>query len=122
MKRLMDRSLRSRIRRSTPASWDSTTVIRRFRDGGRVEIPAEITDAISVDPRICHGKPCFKSTRIMVATVLELLEAGHSYQEIRKGYPTLTPRHLRAALRLACHTVEQGWFAPCPTASHAAAR
>ena len=37
-----------------------------------------VSDYIAIDPDICHGKPCFKGTRVMVATVLELMEAGQS--------------------------------------------
>jgi uncharacterized protein (DUF433 family) len=60
-----------------------------------------IEDYISVDPEVCHGKPCFKGTRIMVASVLELLEAGQSVAQIIEGYPGLAPAHVQAALHLA---------------------
>ena len=58
---------------------------------------------ISVDPNICHGKPCFKGTRIMVWQILELLEAGVSVQEITSptDFPQLTPEHIKAALHYA---------------------
>lgn len=74
---------------------------------------------VTVDPRICHGKPCFTGTRIMVSTVLELLESGKSYREIRKGYPSLTPRHIQAALHLAHQVLEQGTYVSFHSASHA---
>ena len=63
----------------------------------------EIQDYISVDPRICHGKPCFKGTRIMVYLVLELLEAGVPVEEIigPNYYPQLTRKHIEAALHYA---------------------
>ena len=31
----------------------------------------DIWKYISVDPQVCHGKPCFRGTRIMVSTVVE---------------------------------------------------
>ena len=31
---------------------------------------------IVVDPKICHGKPTFRGTRIMVADVLEMVASG----------------------------------------------
>ena len=43
----------------------------------------------------------------MVSTVLELLESGQPYQEIRKGYPSLTQNHIRAALHFAHQLLEQ---------------
>ena len=63
----------------------------------------DIRDYISVDPHICHGKPCFKGTRIMVYLVLELLEAGVPVEEIIGSdyYPQLTRKHIEAALHYA---------------------
>lgn len=62
---------------------------------------------ITVDPRICHGKPCFKGTRVMVSTILELLESGQDLKEIRKGYPSMRREHIQAALHLAHELVER---------------
>lgn len=58
---------------------------------------------ITTDPNVCHGKPCFKGTRIMVYLVLELLEAGVPVEEIigRNYYPQLTRKHIEAALHYA---------------------
>jgi len=30
-------------------------------------------DLISIDPLICHGQPCVKGTRVLVAVVLDAL-------------------------------------------------
>ena len=61
---------------------------------------------ISVDPAICHGKPCFKGTRIMVYLILEMLEADATAAEIREAYPNLTPEHVKAALHYAARVLE----------------
>ncbi|MDP3993380.1 MAG: DUF433 domain-containing protein [bacterium] len=63
-----------------------------------------------VDPKICHGKPCFKNTRIMVHLVLELLAAGLKPEEIieKKYYPQLTIDHIKAALKYAAEVSEAG--------------
>ena len=58
----------------------------------------EIRDYISIDPNICHGKPCFKGTRLRVHLVLEMLEAGHSSSDIQHAYPPLTSEHVKAAM------------------------
>jgi len=65
--------------------------------------PMNVADYIVADPRICHGKPTFKGTRIMVYLVLELLEAGVAVDEIIGDdyYPQLTRRHIEAALHYA---------------------
>jgi len=57
---------------------------------------------ISVRSDVCHGKPCIEGTRIMVAQILELLEAGKSFQEIMTDYfPDITPEDIQACLRYA---------------------
>lgn len=83
--------------------------------------PLDWRDYVSIDPDICHGKPCFKGTRIMVATVLEFLEAGGGYRDIKAGYPSLTPRHIQAALQFARESVQYGKVATFHAARHAVA-
>ncbi len=56
---------------------------------------------ISVDPEVCHGKPCIKGTRIMVSIVLDYLRAGETHEEIIRQYPTLKPQDIDAALGYA---------------------
>ena len=67
---------------------------------------------ISVNPEICHGKPCFKGTRIMVSLLLEMMEAGQTTQDILAGFPELDRRHLQAALHFAAQAVDSGLFTP----------
>ena len=59
------------------------------------------TDYITVDPAICHGKACFRGTRIMVSVVLDNLADGLSPEEIRKSYPSLTPQAIQAGMSYA---------------------
>jgi len=42
----------------------------------------DFMDRISVDPKVCHGQPCIKGTRIMVYLILELLESGLGAEQI----------------------------------------
>ncbi|MBI2106267.1 DUF433 domain-containing protein [Candidatus Woesearchaeota archaeon] len=59
----------------------------------------EINKFIVVDSEICHGKPTFKGTRIMVWQVLEMLEAGCNIKEIRSSFiRPLTEKQIKAAL------------------------
>ena len=37
---------------------------------------------ITIDPEICHGKPCIRGLRYPVETILELLSAGMKHEEI----------------------------------------
>ena len=53
---------------------------------------------ITVDPKVCHGKPCFRGTRVLVSVVLDNFAAGVPEAEILASYPSLTGESLRAAL------------------------
>ena len=67
----------------------------------------KINDYIVADTEICHGKPTFKGTRIMVYTILEMLEAGATVKEIIEAYPSLTKRHIKVALEFAAQLTER---------------
>jgi uncharacterized protein (DUF433 family) len=47
------------------------------------------------------GKPVFKGTRVTVQHVLEELGGGMSIADLLDNYPTLKPRHIRAAMQFA---------------------
>ena len=51
------------------------------------------TSGISINPKVCHGKPCIRGTRVMVSVVLDNLDAGLMAAEIVASYllPTVTP-------------------------------
>jgi uncharacterized protein (DUF433 family) len=61
----------------------------------------EINKYIVADPQICHGKPTFKGTRIMVWQVLDMLEAGATPHRIFQAFPSLGSAHIKAALSYA---------------------
>jgi len=60
-----------------------------------------INDRISIDPNVCHGKPCVRGTRIMVDNILGLLAGGYDFVRIREGYPQLTDEDIVAAIEYA---------------------
>lgn len=66
----------------------------------------EINEYVVADSEICHGKPTFKGTRVMVWQVLEMLEAGMSAEEIIEGFPSLTKEHIKAALHYAASLIK----------------
>ena len=66
-----------------------------------------MNDRIVSSPQILGGKPCVKGTRIPVYMVLELVEAGLSFHEIRaKYYPQLSEEDIRACLAYARQIVQ----------------
>ena len=55
-------------------------------------------EKISIDPRVCFGKPCIQGTRIWVSLVLDLLSAGLSIEEILEEYPQLSREDVLACV------------------------
>jgi len=56
---------------------------------------------ISIDPEICHGKPCIKGTRIPVYLILEMIEHGLSFKEILEEYPHIQIEDIKACINFA---------------------
>jgi len=56
---------------------------------------------ITMDPQICHGKPVIRGLRYPVETVLELMSAGMSIDEILADYEDLEREDLLAVLAFA---------------------
>lgn len=61
----------------------------------------ELSDRITLDAGICHGKPCIRGLRYPVQTILELLSSGMTLEEILKDYPDLEPEDIQACLQYA---------------------
>ena len=62
-------------------------------------------DRITADPEVVHGKPAIRGTRIMVQTVLELLAAGATFEELLAEYDELERDDILAALEYGSLTV-----------------
>ena len=56
---------------------------------------------ITIDPAICHGKPVIRGLRYPVETMLELLSAGMTIDEILADYPDLEREDILAVLAFA---------------------
>jgi len=59
------------------------------------------------NPEVMGGRPCIRGLRVTVGTVVGLLAAGHSNDEILQAYPYLEPDDLRAALSYAAWRAEE---------------
>ena len=57
-----------------------------------------LLERISVNPKVCFGKPCIKGTRIWVSLILDFLASGHSIEEILGEYPSLQREDILAAI------------------------
>jgi uncharacterized protein (DUF433 family) len=57
-----------------------------------------LLERISIDPRICAGKPCIKGTRIWVSLILDFLADDMTEAELLAEYPGLTHEDVLAAI------------------------
>ena len=60
-----------------------------------------LIDRITIDPQICHGKPCVRGLRYPVEFLLELLSSGMTHDEILADYDDLERDDLLAVLKYA---------------------
>jgi uncharacterized protein (DUF433 family) len=61
----------------------------------------ELLTRITINPDIMHGKPCIRNLRYPVETILELLSAGMTHEEILADYEDLERDDILAALAFA---------------------
>jgi uncharacterized protein (DUF433 family) len=61
----------------------------------------ELLSRITIDPDICHGKPCIRGLRYPVEFLLELLSSGMTIDEILADYEDLERNDLYASLTFA---------------------
>jgi uncharacterized protein (DUF433 family) len=58
-------------------------------------------ERITIDPEICHGKPCIRGMRYPVESMLEYLAGGDSIEEVLREFPDLEREDLLACLEFA---------------------
>jgi len=64
-------------------------------------------ERISIDPNVCHGKPCIKGTRIMVWIIVDYLANGDTVEDVLAAYPSLTREDVQAALAYAAEMTRE---------------
>src|SRR3954453_13242626 len=72
----------------------------------RVKDMSAILSRITIDPVICHGKPCVRGLRYPVEMLLELLSAGMTIEEILADYEDLERDDLLAVLAFAARLAQ----------------
>lgn len=60
-----------------------------------------LLERITLDPNICHGKPCIRGLRYPVEFILELLGSGMSTEDILTDYDDLEREDILAVLLYA---------------------
>jgi len=60
-----------------------------------------LLERISIDPQICHGKPCIRGMRWTVEIILDMLASEMSSKEILEDHPELQKEDILACLYYA---------------------
>ncbi|MCF0051440.1 DUF433 domain-containing protein [Dyadobacter chenwenxiniae] len=58
-------------------------------------------ERITIDPDICHGKPCVRGMRWPVEVVIDMLGSGMLINEILEDHPELEREDIFACLNYA---------------------
>ena len=69
---------------------------------------------ITIDPAIMGGRACIRGLRVTVGTILGLLAAGRSRDEILRAYPYLEGADIDEALAYAAWRLEEREVALTP--------
>jgi uncharacterized protein (DUF433 family) len=64
-------------------------------------IDENLLSRITVDPEICHGKPCLHGLRYPVETILEYLAGGDSVEALLAEFPDLEREDILACLEFS---------------------
>ena len=61
---------------------------------------------MTVDPKVCFGKPTIRGMRIRVSDVLSMLASGMSTEQILADYPHLEREDIQAAIAYAAKATD----------------
>lgn len=61
---------------------------------------------ITINPDICHGKPCIRGLRYPVEIILEWLSSGMTIAEILEDYEDIEQEDIFAALAFAARLTQ----------------
>jgi uncharacterized protein (DUF433 family) len=62
---------------------------------------------ITTDPQVMGGKPCIRGLRVTVGTIVGLVAAGRTNEEILELYPYLEQADIAEALAYAAWRAEE---------------
>jgi uncharacterized protein (DUF433 family) len=56
---------------------------------------------ITIDPEVCHGKPCIRGMRWPVEVIIDMLGSGMTIEQIIEDHPELEREDILSALNFA---------------------
>lgn len=66
----------------------------------------ELLSRITIDPEICHGKPCIRGLRYPVESILEYLAGGDTVEDLLSEFPDLQADDIYACLNFASRSLK----------------
>jgi uncharacterized protein (DUF433 family) len=72
-----------------------------------VEVSMKTLDRITFNQEVMGGKPCIRGLRVTVGTIVGLIAAGRTKDEVLKLYPYLEPEDIDQALAYAAWRVKE---------------
>lgn len=72
---------------------------------GRYNCDMVPTDAISIDPDVQGGTPCFAGTRVPVRSLFDALKRGRTVDYFLSQFPSVTPEQVTAVLDRAIEMI-----------------
>ncbi len=60
-----------------------------------------LLERITINPEICHGKPCIRNMRWPVEVIIDMLGSEMSIHEILEDHPELEKEDILASLNFA---------------------
>jgi len=116
-KKRRKRKKEQRIRRRPVGLWRDESAVAWWGYGGTLRrarlsvltglrrlfmfLVMALLDRITLDPAVCHGKPCIRGLRYPVDMLLELMSSGMSSDAILADYEDIQPEDLQAVLLYA---------------------
>lgn len=61
----------------------------------------KLIDRITIDPEICHGKPCIRGMRWPVEVIIDMLGSGMTTEQILDDHKELEKEDILASLIFA---------------------
>jgi uncharacterized protein (DUF433 family) len=60
-----------------------------------------LLERITVNPEVCHGRPCIRNLRYPVSSILEYLAAGDSVEDVLAEFTDLEQQDILACFAFA---------------------
>ena len=78
----------------------------------------ELLSRISIDPKVCFGKPCIKGHRVWVSLILDFMASGMTVKDILEQYPDLEEADVLACIAYGAEMARERYIEiPMETAS-----